>query len=130
MTSVRGHSASTARVSSGGELTLASLGHVGATIGSPAMVLGDGLFGPTVDDVFRVVIVVLGLLNVAVVLVSVVALRRYARLLLDVEQTTRESRNRLRDQLDEQLRLMAREMGNLSADLTELRSTRKTPDRR
>jgi hypothetical protein len=94
------------------------------------MVIGDGLFRPTVDDVFRVIIVVLGLLNVAAVLLSVVALRRYARLLLDVEQTTRESRNRLRDQLDEQLRLMAREMGSLSADMTELRSTGRTPDRR
>jgi hypothetical protein len=102
----------------------------GDTIAFADMVLAEGLFGPTVDDVFRIGIVALGVLNIAVVLLSVVALRRYARLLLDVEQTTRESRNRLRDQLDEHLRLVAREMGNLSADVSELRGGGTTPERR
>jgi hypothetical protein len=53
----------------------------------------NGLFGPTWDDVFRIAILVVGVVNVAVILVGILALRHYARLLLDVEQFTREARN-------------------------------------
>ena len=55
--------------------------------------MNSGLFGPTWDDVFRIAILVVGILNVAVIVVGILAMRRYARLLLDVEQFTREARN-------------------------------------
>jgi hypothetical protein len=55
--------------------------------------MDSGLFGPTWDDVFRIAILVVGMLNVAVILAGMLVLRRYARLLLDVEQFTREARN-------------------------------------
>ena len=55
--------------------------------------MDSGLIGPTWDDVFRIAILVVGILNVAVIVVGILALRRYARLLLDVEQFTREARN-------------------------------------
>jgi hypothetical protein len=53
----------------------------------------NGLFGPTWDDVIRIAILVVGVINVVVILVGILALRHYARLLLDVEQFTREARN-------------------------------------
>jgi hypothetical protein len=59
--------------------------------------MDSGLFGPTWDDVFRIAILVVGVLNVAVILVGILALRHYARLLLDVEQFTREVRNFARE---------------------------------
>jgi hypothetical protein len=55
--------------------------------------MDSGLFGPTWDDVFRIAILVIGVVNVAVIVVGILVLRRYARLLLDVEQFTREARN-------------------------------------
>ena len=80
-----------------------------------------GIFSPTTDDIFRVVLVVIGLLNIAVVFIAVLALRRYARLLLDVEQITREARNRLRERVDSEPRALAREVALMSADVAELR---------
>ena len=55
--------------------------------------MDSGLFGPTWDDVFRIAILVVGVLNVAVIVLGILALRHYARLLLDVEQFAREARN-------------------------------------
>jgi hypothetical protein len=55
--------------------------------------MDSGLIGPTWDDVFRIAILVVGVVNVSVILVGIFILRRYARLLLDVEQFTREARN-------------------------------------
>jgi hypothetical protein len=55
--------------------------------------MDSGLFGPTLDDVFRIAILVIGLVNVGVILVGILALRHYANLLLDIEQFTREARN-------------------------------------
>ena len=57
----------------------------------------SGLFGPTWDDVFRIAILVVGVVNVAVIVGGILALRHYARLLLDVEQFTREARNYARE---------------------------------
>ena len=59
--------------------------------------MANGLFGPTWDDVFRLAILVVGVVNVAVIVVGILVLRRYARLLLDVEQFTREARNYARE---------------------------------
>jgi hypothetical protein len=59
--------------------------------------MNSGLFGPTTDDVFRIAILVVGVVNVAAILVGILALRHYARLLLDVEQFTREVRNLARE---------------------------------
>ncbi len=92
--------------------------------------LADGLFSPTVDDVFRLVIVVIGAITILVVLLGLVVLRRYARLLLDVEQATREARNRLREQTDTQLRNVARDMGTLSAEVGELRKMQEQAEAR
>ena len=55
--------------------------------------MDNGLFGPTWDDVFRIAILVVGVVNVGVIVAGILALRHYARLLLDVEQFTREVRN-------------------------------------
>ena len=55
--------------------------------------MDSGLIGPTWDDVFRIAILVIGLVNVAAIVAGILVLRRYARLLLDVEQFTREARN-------------------------------------
>jgi hypothetical protein len=55
--------------------------------------MDSGLFGPTWDDVFRIAILVVGVLNVAAIVAGILALRHYARLLLDVEQLAREVRN-------------------------------------
>ena len=60
--------------------------------------MNSGLFGPTTDDVFRIAILVVGVVNVGVIVVGVLVLRHYARLLLDVEQFTREARNYAREQ--------------------------------
>jgi hypothetical protein len=57
----------------------------------------SGLFGPTWDDVFRLAILLVGVLNIVAVVVGVLVLRHYARLLLDVEQFTREVRNYTRE---------------------------------
>jgi hypothetical protein len=59
--------------------------------------MDGGLFGPTWDDVFRIAILVIGLVNVVVILAGILALRHYAGLLLDVEQFTREARNYARE---------------------------------
>jgi hypothetical protein len=59
--------------------------------------MDGGLFGPTWDDVFRIAILVVGLLNVAAILGGILVLRHYARLLLDVEQFAREARNYARE---------------------------------
>jgi hypothetical protein len=85
------------------------------------MVAQTGIFSPTTDDIFRVVLVVIGLLNIAAVFIAVLALRRYARLLLDVEQITREARNRLREREDYEPRALARDVALMSANVAELR---------
>jgi hypothetical protein len=59
--------------------------------------MDSGLLGPTWDDVFRITILVVGLVNVAVIVAGILALRHYARLLLDVEQLAREVRNYARE---------------------------------
>ena len=53
----------------------------------------SGLFGPTWDDVFRIAILVVGVINIAVIVLGILALRHYVHLLLDVEQFAREARN-------------------------------------
>ena len=80
-----------------------------------------GIFSPTTDDVFRLVLLAIGVLNIAVVGLGLLAMRRYARLLLDVEQVTREARNRLREHMDTQLRTVVADIAQLSAELAELR---------
>jgi hypothetical protein len=57
----------------------------------------SGLFGPTWDDVLRIAILVVGVANVAALVAGILALRHYARLLLDVEQFMREARNYARE---------------------------------
>jgi hypothetical protein len=57
----------------------------------------SGLLGPTWDDVFRIAILVLAVVNVAAIIAGILALRHYARLLVDVEQFTREARNYARE---------------------------------
>jgi hypothetical protein len=59
--------------------------------------MNSGLFGPTWDDVLRIAILVVGVVNVAVIVAGILALRHYARVLLDVEQFTREVRNYARE---------------------------------
>ena len=59
--------------------------------------MDNGLFGPTWDDVFRIAILVVGVVKVAVIVAGILALRHYARLLLDVEQYAREARNYVRE---------------------------------
>ena len=59
--------------------------------------MDSGLFGPTWDDVFRIAILVVGLVNVAAIVTGILVLRHYAGLLLDVEQFTREARNYARE---------------------------------
>lgn len=59
--------------------------------------MDSGLLGPTWDDVFRIAILVVGLVNIAVIVAGILALRHYARLLLDVEQFAREVRNYARE---------------------------------
>jgi hypothetical protein len=61
--------------------------------------MDSGLFGPTWDDVLRIAILVVAVLNVAAILVGILALRHYARLLLDVEQFTRAARNYARESI-------------------------------
>jgi hypothetical protein len=55
--------------------------------------MDSGLFGPTWDDVLRIAILVVGVVNVAAIVTGILALRHYAHLLLDVEQFAREARN-------------------------------------
>jgi hypothetical protein len=59
--------------------------------------MNSGLFGPTWDDVFRVAILVVGVMNIAAIVAGILILRHYAHLLLDVEQFTREARNYARE---------------------------------
>jgi hypothetical protein len=59
--------------------------------------MDSGLFGPTWDDVFRIAILAVGVMNVAAIVAGILVLRHYARLLLDVEQFTREVRNYARE---------------------------------
>jgi hypothetical protein len=82
-----------------------------------APVGGSGLFGPTVDDVFRIAIFVVGLLNVLAVTAALIVLRRYLRLLLDTEHYAREARNRL----ERDLTTMARAMASLEGEIAQLR---------
>ena len=56
----------------------------------------NGLLNPTVDDVVRLAIFVLSAVNVVVLLIAVRTLRRNARLLLDMEQFVRETRQAAR----------------------------------
>ena len=59
--------------------------------------MDSGLFGPTWDDVLRLAILVVGVANVAAIVVGILVLRHYAHLLLDVEQFAREARNYARE---------------------------------
>jgi hypothetical protein len=59
--------------------------------------MDSGLIGPTWDDVLRIAILVVGVVNVTAIVVGILALRHYARLLLDVEQFMREARNYARE---------------------------------
>jgi hypothetical protein len=59
--------------------------------------MDNGLLGPTWDDVFRIAILVVGVVNVGAIVAGILTLRHYARLLLDVEQFTREVRNYARE---------------------------------
>jgi hypothetical protein len=59
--------------------------------------MDSGLLGPTWDDVFRIAILLVGLVNVAAIVAGILVLRHYARLLLDVEQFAREARNIVRE---------------------------------
>ena len=59
--------------------------------------MDSGLFGPTWDDVLRIAILFVGIVNVAAIVAGILALRHYARLLLDVEQFAREARNYARE---------------------------------
>ena len=59
--------------------------------------MDSGLFGSTWDDVFRIAILAVGVLNVAAIVLGIFALRHYARLLIDVEQFAREARNYARE---------------------------------
>jgi hypothetical protein len=59
--------------------------------------MDSGLFGPTWDDVFRLAILVVGIVNVAAIVAAILALRHYVHLLLDVEQFAREARNYARE---------------------------------
>jgi hypothetical protein len=56
----------------------------------------NGLLNPTVDDVVRLVILVLSAVNVVVLLLAVRTLRHNARLLLDMEHFAREAREAAR----------------------------------
>jgi hypothetical protein len=77
----------------------------------------SGLFGPTVDDVFRIAIFVIGILNVLAVTSALLVLRRYLRLLLDTEHYAREARNRL----ERDLTTMARAIASLEGEIGRLR---------
>ena len=55
-----------------------------------------GLLNPTVNDLVRLAILVLSIVNVVVLLIVVRTLRRNARLLLDMEQFAREARQAAR----------------------------------
>lgn len=65
----------------------------------------------------RLAILVVGVLNVIVVLTALRFLRRYVRLLLDVEQYAREARNRM----ERDMTTMARAMGSLEGEIAQLR---------
>jgi hypothetical protein len=56
----------------------------------------SGLLSPTVDDVIRIAIFVLSVVNVIVLLIAVRTMRESARLLLDMEQFVREARQAAR----------------------------------
>jgi hypothetical protein len=60
------------------------------------LLLAAGLFSPVVNDVLRVAILLLGIVNIVVLLVVVRTLRGNARLLLDMEQFAREARQAAR----------------------------------
>jgi hypothetical protein len=77
----------------------------------------SGLLSPTVDDVFRVAIFVIGLANVVAVAIALILFRRYARLLLDVEHYAREARNRL----ERDVSTMAHALAALEAETARLR---------
>jgi hypothetical protein len=78
---------------------------------------GNGLFGPTIDDVFRAAILLVGCLNVVAVVTALVLLRRYVRLLLDVEHYAREARNRL----DRDVTAIGRAIAAVQGDIAQLR---------
>jgi hypothetical protein len=84
---------------------------------------GTGLFGPTADDAIRLAILVVGILTILGITASLLALRHYARLLVDVEQMTREARNRLREELEQERTGLARELAAIAGDVAELRQT-------
>jgi hypothetical protein len=56
----------------------------------------DGLLSPAINDLLRVAILTLSIVNVIVLLVVVRTLRQNARLLVDMEHFARETRNAVR----------------------------------
>jgi hypothetical protein len=84
---------------------------------------GTGFLGPSADDAIRLAILVVGVLTIVGIAAGLLALRHYARLLVDVEQMARESRNRLRDQLESDATGLARELAAIAGDVAELRQT-------
>ena len=84
---------------------------------------GTGFLGPDTQDVIRIAILVVGVLTVIGIAAALVALRHYVRLLLDVEQMTRESRNRLREQLERDTAGLSHELAAIAGDLADLRET-------
>ena len=79
--------------------------------------VGSGLFSPTVDDVFRLAILVAGIANIVAVTVALSFMRRYVRVLLDIEQYAREARNRM----ERDVTTMARAMASLEGEIGRLR---------
>jgi hypothetical protein len=84
------------------------------------LIAASGLFGPTVDDLFRIAIFVVGVLNVLAVTIALILLRRYLRLLLDTEHYAREARNRL----ERDMTTMARAMASLEGEIAQLQLDR------
>src|SRR5919201_742807 len=82
---------------------------------------GSGFLGPDAADAIRLAILVVGILTIVGIAGALLALRHYVRLLLDVEQMTRESRNRLREQLERETAGLVRELGAIAGDLADLR---------
>ena len=78
---------------------------------------GSGLFSPTVDDVLRLAILVAGIVNIVAVSVALRFMRRYVRVLLDIEQYAREARNRM----ERDVTTMAHAMASLKGEIGRFR---------
>ena len=85
------------------------------------MFAGTGFLGPSTEDAVRIAILVVGIVTIIGIAAALLVLRHWVRLLLDVEQMTRESRNRLREQLERETAGLVRELGAIAGDLADLR---------